>query len=426
MGHLKKYGILILLVISLTFNLTNFLKLKDVNQKMEETNKVVSQQVERGIRQSMRLTDELIDNQSQQTLQTLQRSMQDLTLSFGHWLNINQTERSRNKRLERGLSGIESMRNVVVHHLNNQYTAKNNLLDEYDIELLRQVYDNLDRLLKVYYNINERLPELKISNNSDGGLEQVAANIEEMTRLYRHSIVPNHYPNYVSLQGAVEEAYSQFPKLKELKLEDHSEIQIRDGVHSYQLKFIDQKELVYTVAVDAINLGIRNYEVHRESEKRSNVSRQEALKIAEEFLQQFYQEDVVTEFFELAEAESSKIYAFRFTPVIEEIKVVSDAFNINVSCQGEVVKYTNEFIGSNHPNYTIGFTTEEIIEKDQEVHGELQYEGLSIIRSFLTRYRPKMAYTFRVISNEQQMLVFYDVETGNQIYNLYYIYEEIE
>ncbi len=434
MKYIKKYGLSILLIISLSVNLIGFFRLDDSNRKIEETNRLVSLHVEQSIRQSMGFVGDLKVSQSQQSMQSLQRTMQDLAVTFKHWVEINQMHRKPNKVMQQGLSGIESMRNLIVHHLNNQYIANNNQFSEYDLELLDKLQENLDHLLTVYNNIKDRIPELSSLGKSDGGLVQVAGNIEDMTRLYRHSIIPNNHPNYISFEEAVAEAIKQIPLLKEYKLYDENSNKplIKEGVHYYQLKFSKNKDKdnFYIVSVDAINAGIRSFEVTKENTSNKYISKTQAMEIALEYLQQFYQGEVVEEMFEMKVTgeKNTTIFAFRFTPVINDIKMVSDAISINVSsATGDIVQYSNDFSESNIPNYTQNSTKDEIIESNKEVFGdsEIEYEGLMLIRSFQTRYVPRVAYSFKMISNQQPMLVFFDVETGKQISSLYYIYEAV-
>lgn len=430
MSNFKKYGPIVVIIMSMILNGIFYGRLKESNQKLQETNQLVSLQVERGIRQSMGYIAELKETQSQQTMQNLQRTLQDLTVAFKHWHNLNETERRQNLPMEKGLLGIESLRNAIIHHLNNQYLTNNHQLSEYDKEFLDKAQEGLNQLLKVYFNIKDRVPALMNAKESDGGLIQVASNIEEFTRLYRHSQIPNQHPSYIPYFEAIGKAEDQYPFLENYSREEGQELaQIRDGVHYYQLNYFQGKTLAYVVWVDAIDGSIRNYEMRLPASGKKNLDDVAATKVAQKYIEERYDGQVVAEMFRMKTEGDSPytIYAFRFTPIINDMKMISNAYIVNVaSSTGDVIKYSNDFNKGKAPSYQRNFSIEEILELYREEYKNLEFYGESVVRSFQTYYQPRVALSFRTIQNEQQMLVFFDIETGRLIYQLYYIYQPIE
>ncbi len=430
MSHFKKYALIVIILVSLIFNGIFYVRLRDANEKIQETNQLISLQVEKGIRQSIGYMTELNDNQSQSSMQNLQRTLQDLSVAFKHWLDLNQTELRPNPPMERGLTGIEALRNAVIHHLNNQYLIHDNQLSEYDQLFLERANEGLGHLLKVYNNIKDHIPDLRDSDANDGGLIQVAANFEELTRLYRHSLTPNQHPGYITLEEAVKAAEKSYPILKSYGLlAENGAPQIRDGVHYYQLSYYRGKNLAYVIWIDAIDGSLRSYEVKNPIPANKQITQAEAVEIAQSYVANHYEGKLITEMFKMKveEADNDTIYAFRLTPIINDIQIISDAYGVNVSSRGgEILKYTNDFDGTAIPSYERKYTEEAIKERYNSEYSNLEYNGISLVRSFQTYYRPRVAYRYTTVQNEQQMLVFFDTETGRPIYQLYYIYQPLE
>lgn len=430
MSYIKRYGPYVVIIASLLLNGIFYVRLRDANLKIEETNQLISLQVEKGIRQSMGYMTELKADQGQVSLQNLQRTLQDLSVAFKHWLDLNQSELRPNEPMERGLAGIEALRNAIIHHLNNQYIIHDNQLSEYDQVFLERSYEGLSHLLNVYNNIKDQIPKLRNDNEYDGGLIQVAANFEELARLYRHSLTPNQHPQYITRQEAVKAAEAAFPELKRYQLSaEGTNPSLRDGVHYYQLNYYHGRDLAYTLWIDAIDGCLRNYEKKLKSPSREEISQEEAIKIAKDYVSKYHEGELITEMFKMKaeDQDFGTIYAFRFTPVIENIQIISDAHMVNVSSiGGEILKYANDFRNTLVPDYEVVFTEEEIRERYLPEFSNLEFGGISVVRSFQTYYRPRVAHRYTTVQNEQQMLVFFDTETGRQIYQLYYIYQPLE
>jgi len=388
---------------------------------------MVSQQVEQGLRQSIGYMNELRSNQAPQTMQSLQRSLQDLTLAFNHWLRLNETEHKPNHPMEKTLASLELLKNGVLHHLNSQYTENQNVLNDYDQDFLEKAQNNLGNLLTVYHNVKDYVGALKDNEAADGGMTQVAAALEETTRLYRHSITPNVHPAYISLEEAVMAAEEAYPQLRKEALQEGAiTVQIKDGVHYYPLGYDGGKSLSHVVWVDAINGEIRNFEEKQLNGDKNTITLGDAIAIARKYMASIYEGALTEEMFKMKveDGNGQEIYAFRFTPKSGEIELVSDAYIIHVtSIGGRIIKIANDFVKTPVPYFETATSQEETYGSYIEDYGNLDYRGLAVVRSFQTNYKARVAYSYSTVQNEQPMLVFYDTQTGRPIYQLYYLYQ---
>jgi len=417
-----------ILVVSVFINFTLGSKLNVANSKIEEINSNTASLVERNIRQSIINAKELIETNSKESLFGLQRSVEDLTASFSQWQTLNQTDEMPNTIMQKGLTGIEALRNTVIHHLDGQYFTSGEQLADEDIAMLESFHENLNRLLLVYHNIEGRVTDLKNPESSDGGLIQIASNLEEISRLYRHSSTPNKHPEYIGTEIAVNSIKEKLPEFEdyEVKIKDQS-VFMKDGVHYYQVNYLDKNELVYTVFVDAIDGVIRNIEYKRPLEGKQQMSSGTSRTIAKQFLKKFYAGDVQEEMLYIKnDSEVSSLYSFRFIPLKDETKILSDAYIINVCPHtGKVIKYYNEFNDSMDYAQKHNFSHEYIMENNFEDPDLMTYEGLVVVRSFKTRFRPTLTHSFKTTQKDQQLVLYYDVETGTLVHQMYDIYEQI-
>lgn len=428
---MKKYTktiLVILLTISIGLNLVNYKYLLESQEKIKRVNTIVASNVESGIRQSMMYMQELIDTEAPESLQGLERSLGNLALAFNHWVDLNQSSKKPNEKMQKTLSSIEMMRNTITHSLSNQYKRMGNQLTDYDIEMLKSTNQQLNKLLLVYHNIEDRLFQLKDPLASDGGLGQIANNIEEINRLYRHSKIPNKHPQYIEYHDGEAAALEVFPFLEDYKIKEEKEkVMLKDGVHYYEYQYYDGQDPIYTVWIDATDGKVRNFELKRIPKNKKDISQNEAINIARNFVHKFYNGQLKEEMFYIEGTEkTAEVYSFRFTPIIGDIQIVSDAYIVNIAASsGEVLKYTNDFTGTVLPDRKTYSPVEEIIEKYKEEYGEMKYNGLAIVRSFYTHYQPRLVHSFRIIQNKEENMVFFDVETGTQVYQLYYVYHPI-
>lgn len=427
MTYIKKYGILLIIILSMVLNGIFYLRLKEANEKIVATNQMVSQQVEQRLRQSISYINEFRGNQAVQTMQNLQGSLQDLTTAFDIWRKLNETEHNPNLPMQKTLASLELLKNGVTQHLSVQYTGNQNTLREYDLVYLEKAQNSLGNLLTVYHNVKDYVGALKDDSETDGGMTQVAASLEEITKLYRHSLTPNAHPTYISLDEAVAAAEEAYPQLKgETLQEGVITVQIKDGVHYYPLNYQVGKNPSHVVWVDAINGQIRNFEEKQSNGDKTPITQEEAIEIARKYFASLYEGEYTEEMFKMKVEDGNRqeIYAFRFTPKSGEIELVSDAYIIHVSSLGgKITKVASDFTQTPVPYYEQQISQEAIYEQHIGEYGNMVYRGLGVIRSFQTNYKARVAYSFSVVQNEQPMLVFFDTETGRLIYQLYYLYE---
>lgn len=418
-----------MLIGSIATNIFYYAHFREANDRAARVNTIIASNVERNVRQSVRHIQELVETESQESMRNLEQSMTSLVLSFNHWVDLNQSERRPNERMNRGLNSIEMLKNTISHHLNNQYRKNGEQLTKYDVEMLENVSQQLNRLLLTHHNIEDRVQDLKDPFTSDAGLVQIAENLDEITRLYRHSQKPNSHPDYIVYEEAVLMAEKFFrDELQHLSIRDEAfTLNMRDGVHYYELNYYNEDENLYTIWVDAIDGNIRNFEMKKDIVENAEIGEAKAIDIARNFVKQFYKGELKEEIFYLEQNGSAAgVYSFRFTPIRDKVEIVSDALTVNLAANsGEILKFTNDFIHTKVVYHKKANTIEEIEEKYSEEFGEMHYDGEAIVRSFFTRYKPRLTYAYRTMQNQQEVKVFIDVTTGVPVYQLYYIYQPI-
>ena len=196
-GKCNKYLIAIIIAVSLSANLFLIIQLRTLKQKMASTNISTSTKLESAIRDTMYLIKELNETDTEETINNLQSSVQQLVLIFNNWIDLNQSKGGMDGSLK-GLSALETLRNTIVYHLGNQYSNNGEQLTYHDMVFLDRVYEKLDRLLVIYSNIEKHIDKIKNTDDKgNGGLCQWAANMDEISN-HRHSRIPNEHPEYIT------------------------------------------------------------------------------------------------------------------------------------------------------------------------------------------------------------------------------------
>jgi hypothetical protein len=421
--------LVIILVISVIGNFWFFLEHRQQGKKIEKVEMMVSLSIERSIRQSMRQIDFFLETGSPESFQRLQYAMEELASGFMQWVEMNQNDEEPNERMKAGLKAMEIMRNMLVSQLERQYQLQNQQLIEPDREMLLKVHDQLGRLLLIYHNIQGRLDSLNNPMVSDGGLHQLTEQIMETNLLYRHSVIPNIHPSYLNADEALQRAGEKSLFLAPEKITLISDVvKIREGVHVYEALVITPDGEVM-VGIDARDGNIREYK-HQEpvtGESESVLTVEEALDQARRFLSCYFEGPAKEEFIFNQNGTGTPLYLFRFTPITaHEIILCSDAFYITIAAVGgQVVHFTNDFSGTIPPDPFPRFAMEEIRRELQQQFGQVLYEGIGVIRTFNTRFQPRLTYRFRVMSKGQPYVVHIDVETGRSIHETYDLFKNV-
>lgn len=427
----NKYLIAVIITISLGANLFFAIQLKSLKKKVINSNAITSTKLESAIRDTMYSIKELNKTGTKESMNDLQLSVQQLVLIFNNWVDLNQSEEKPNEPLMKGLSSLGTLRNTMVYYLGNQYNNNDGQLTDPDIVLLDKVYEELDRLLVIYNNIEKHIDKVKNTDDKgDGGLCQWAANIDEISKLYCHSRIPNKHLKYVQLDSVLTKIDDIFPILgsfegsKEVK----ESVQIRDGVHYYEIAYYHEDELNYLVCMDAVDGSLRHFEDYTEVYNDRIVLKDEALKIAKNFINKLESYRQVEDGMSTITDKNSNstIYAFQFTPILEDIAIISDCINVNVSSKGgNIIKYSSSFSNTKIPSTEPVVTLEDIEEKYKEEFVNMEYGGLSVARSFYTHYKPVITYNYKSTEKESTTKLYFDVATGNQVYESYSVYKPI-
>ena len=421
-------GVVILLVISLAGNVWFFSESRQQLSKLNEVEALVSQSVERNIRQVMRQIDFLLETESPESYQRLQSAMEELTSSFTQWVLLSQTEERPNGRMQEALRVLEALRNTLVNQLDRHYRLQCQTLDEPDREMLRKVHDQMSRLLLIYHNIQDRLGELENPSVSDGGLTQLMDQISETVLLYRHSAIPNHHPVYLDSEEALRRAGERIAVLQpEAFYLVSKKVRIREGVHLYDA-MMDLEEFQAQVGIDARDAGIRTYQMEEIPAGEAEMGMEEALEHARRSLGYLYEGRVKEEFVESQNWVDRPVYVFRFTPLAEmDVEVASDAYQITISAvTGQVVQFSNDFVGTSTPTQGVVMSADEIRQQEQPEMGRMIPGGKTVIRTFSTRYRPRLTYYFRIMRNEQPFTLYYDVVNGRLIHEQMDLFQPVQ
>ncbi|HZJ77074.1 MAG TPA: hypothetical protein VFC70_05130 [Oscillospiraceae bacterium] len=433
-GKYNKYLIAVIMVVSLCANLFFISRLWTLKQKVASTNISTSAKFESAIRDTMYLIKELDDTETEETINNLQSSVKQLVLIFNSWIDLNQSNEKSDESLEKGLGALETLRNTIVYHLGNQYSNNGGQLTYHDMVFLDRVYDKLDRLLVTYGNIEKHTDKIKNANDKgSGGLCQWAASMDEISKLYRHSRIPNEHPEYIGSGTVLAKIDEIFPMFRDFqdpgKIEKIEEtVQIREGVHYYEISYYHGGELSYLVWMDAIDGSLRLFEDYTGNYNNKTVDGDGALGIAKDFMNRLEPCNEVVSSMSIIKDENSKntIYAFQFIPVSEGTTIISDCIDINVSSKGgNIIKYSSSFSNTQVPNTEPVVTLEGIQEKYEEEFVDMEYDGLSVVRSFYTYYRPVVAYNYKSTEKKNTTKLYFDVITGNQVYESYSVYEPI-
>ncbi|RQD71014.1 MAG: hypothetical protein D5S00_02815 [Tindallia sp. MSAO_Bac2] len=419
--------IAVVLFASMLVNGFLYREIQQHDQHLNTVRQMVSEGIERNTRHSIRQMNLLLETESQEALMRLQWSLEELASVFQQWVMLNETEEQPNKRLQDGLTGMETLRNVIVNHLGRQYENQEKQLSEYDREMLLKMHDQMERFLLIYHNIEGRLDELIDPENSDGGLGQVSDQIQEIALLYRHSSIPNEHPEYLSIDESEAIAWEKMGFLDPKQIEPEMErVRIRNGIHTYSMRVVLQDESESRIEVDAQNGRIREYQALSSNPGEVQLTMEEALKKALRHIDENNNMKKEVFFQPINGATEEPFYAFLFAPMNSEIEIVSDAYRVQISAvDGRLLQLQNGYCSTEVPDSPVVYSRQDIMRQWRDELGSMTYNGLSVVRSFDTHYEPKLVHSFRIMKSGQQTMVYFDVTTGNLIHEAFHIYEPI-
>ncbi|HZK57580.1 MAG TPA: hypothetical protein VFD17_04630 [Clostridia bacterium] len=426
----SKYLIALIIITSLGANLFFAVRLKVLKQKVISSNTVTSTKLESAIRDTMYSIKELNKTDTEKSMSDLQFSVQQLVLIFNNWIDLNQSEKDPEKPLANGLDALETLRNTVVYHLGNRYNSGGQLTN-CDMVFLDKIYEKLDKLLVIYNNTEKRIDKIRDTDDkASGGLCQWAVDMDEISRLYRHSRIPNEHPEYIQPDSVLTKIDETLPMLKDFQGSGKmgESVQIRDGVHYYEIGYYRGDEPDYLIWIDAIDGSLRLFEDYTGHYEGGTVFENEALNIAKNFMSELESYGEVEDSVSVVTDKDTggTIYAFQFIPISGDMAIASDCINVNVSSKGgSVIRYSSSFSNTEVPNVEPVVTPVDIEEKHKEQFFDMEYDGLSVVRSFYTNYKPVVAYNYKSTKKESTTKLYFDVATGNQVHESYSVYESV-
>lgn len=425
----NKLTAIIASVLFISFLINGFLyrEVQKQEHHLEVVRQVTSENIERITRHSIRQMDLLLESESPESLIRLQWSLDELASTFQQWVMLNEREDQPNERLQEGLEGIEALRNVIVNHLDRQYRNQKEQLSYYDKEMLEALHDQLQRFLMIYHNIEGQLDQLIDPNSSDGGLGQVSEQIQEIVVLYRHSATPNHHPEYMKIEECIEIAWDMMSFLEPVEIVPEQEtVFIRNGIHVYRMILRQEDDKESRIEIDAQNGRVRGFQTLMASPGEVHLTMEEALEIA--LLHIDYEGEFNKEvYFQPVNGNTEEpFYAFLFAPLSDEVEIISDAYRVQVSAvDGRLLQIQNGYCSTQVPTTPVVITRQDIRKQWTSELGMMTYNGLSVVRSFDTRYAPKLVHSFRVTKSGQRTMVYFDVMNGNLIHESIHIYDPI-
>ena len=456
---MKKYGIIMLVVILLIstgLNFYQFGEIRKAESQLTIVNNRVLDNIEQYTRWSIRFIDEIQalretgntdDFMSETTFKHLQNSLDDMVEYYAYFVDL----RNENAEIEgfctETLESLRSIRNVVNHSLYEKFEMNEYQFTMNDYVFLQDLEEVLQRFLTNIYQIgeaNENQLVIEIPGEQRENLQQISMNLTELGSRYRHSILSK---NPDDLLGE-EEANSRLMELARNWLEEEAleDVEIegvhyRNGISHYSL---ETDELL--LWMDAKSGTLRYLEYVQEDPELSGteIPRQEALKIAKDFYRDFHGntfDELVQEAFTYKQENNGEmIHAFRFTPMGSNLRLSSDAFEINVGAgTGDVVRFRNRFYDTSIPLDVRGTLTlsevtngeddvlpmsaESIEEIHQEEFPDLDYQGRAVIRNYYTEFQPRVVKVFFQEIDGQRAALYFDEFTGRELERTYYPYE---
>ena len=464
---MKRYGIILLVFIVLVsagFNFYQFGEIRRAESQLTIVNNRVLDNIEQYSRWSMRFIDEIQglresentdDFMNQTTFSHLQNSLDDTVEYYAYFVDLRNENMKNEGVCTETLESLRSIRNVVNHNLRDKFEMNEHQFTANDYVFLQDLENALEGFISSIYRIaeaNENQLVISIPQTEQEELEEVSRNLTELGSRYRHSILSENPEDLLS----EEEARDRLVVLARNWLEEESlenmeieGVQYRNGVSHYAL---ETQELLLWLDAKTGTLRYLEYSPEDTEASGGKIQQNEALEIALEFYENFkgesfeekVQEEKVQEVFTYnQEGNGGMVYAFRFTPINNNMRLSSDAFEINVGADnGEVVRFRNRFHETSVPtdakeklfmleldnsddinDAVIPLSVENIMEKYQDEFPDLDYQGRAVIRNFYTEFQPRVAKVFFQEIDGQRAALYFDEYTGWELERTYYPYE---
>jgi len=456
---LKKYGIIILIFIILVSTGLNFYQFGEIRRAESQltiVNDRVLDNIEQYTRWSIRFIDEIQalretgntdDFISQTTFGHLQNSLDDLVEYYAYFVDLRNENMETEGVCTETLESLRSIRSVVNHNLHEKFDMNQYEFTMNDYVFLQDMEDVLQRFLTNIYHIgeaNENQLVIDIPSEQRENLQQISMNLTELGSRYRHSSLLENTEDILS----EEEANSRLMELARIWLEEEAleEVEIggvyyRNGISHYSL---ETDELLLWLDAKDGTLRYLEYVPEEVEASGGQIPRQEALEIAKDFYGEHHGhtfDELIREAFTYKqEINGETVHAFRFTPLGNNLRLSSDAFEINIGAStGDVVRFRNRFYDTSIPmdakatlamlEVTNGEDEELPMSADaiEELHKEefpnLEYQGRAVIRNYYTEFRPRVVKVFFQEIEGQRAALYFDEFTGRELERNYYPYE---
>lgn len=456
---MKKYGIIpliFIILISVGFNFYQLGEIRRAESQLAIVNNRVLDNIEQYARWSIRFIDEIqvlreTDNTDDFMRQTifnhLQNSLNDLLEDYSYFVDLRNENTGNGGVCAETLESLRSIRNVVNNNLQEKFEMNEYQFTANDYLFLQDLEVALQEFLSSIYRIaeaNENQLVITIPEEQGENLQRISTNLTELGSRYRHSILLDYEEELLSEEEATTELrgiarnWLDEETLKTLEIQG---IQYRNGISHYAA---ESEELL--LWLDAKSGSLRYLEYNPEELKGSgkDINRKEALDIARDFYGNFKEgvfEELKEEFFTYnQEGNGGLVYAFRFTPIENKLRLSSDAFEINVDAgSGKVVRFRNRFHetvvpvdakGSlailelhNAEEDVIPLSVESIKEAHKDKFPDMDYQGRAVIRNYYTEFQPRVVKVFFQEIDGQRAALYFDEFTGRELERNYYPYE---
>ena len=456
---MKRYGIILLIMIvllSVGMNFYQYGEMKQAEAQLTVVNNRVLDNIEQYARWSIRFMDEIQgakeagephDFTTQTAFSHLQNSLEDLVEYYAYFVDLRREDFEEEGVCTETLESLRSIRNVVNHSLQDKFEMNQHRFTANDYLFLQELEILMEGFLANMYRIsdaNENQLVIEIPREEGENLWEVATNLRELGSRYRHSRLGEPEETWLSQEQArtyLLELGENWVNSEDLEEAEIDGIHHRNGISHYAL---ETEDLLLWLDAELGTLRYVEYTPGEIGKNNREIDRREALDIAREFYQRFQEskdEELEEEIFVFTQEDNGEtVYAFRFTPVDNGIRLSSDAFEVSVlGGRGEVIRYRNRYDDTAIPvevrsnlamleidslkEDEIPLSAEGLVEMHQENFPTMEYQGRAVIRNYYTEFYPRLVKVFFEDIEGQRAALYFDEYTGLELERLYYPYE---